>query len=316
MQASVRAFLSGIVDYAGLFPPARLPLPEALGNYLRYQAEPEQWMLGRFVCPAARLGELHALLKERSPDRSMAVSCLGRGGSEAAEFLTGLRADLELISVFTRDTKATVDVYETRLPVQTLGQAAALRELLFEAAQLLGSRSLTAYFEIALDEAWRSSISAASDGLKALARAGQGLRHGIKIRCGGAEAKDFPSADQIAGVIHICREGGIPLKATAGLHHPVRHHDVTLGVAMHGFVNVFGAGVLAYATPIDEGVVRAIIADERADHFRFDENGFGHLEHRASTPQIAEARRAFVTSFGSCSFDEPKDGVRKLGLLS
>jgi hypothetical protein len=40
-------------------------------------------------------------------------------------------------------------------------------------------------------------------------------RHRMKIRCGGQEPKDFPSGKQLAGIIHICRERGIQLKATA-----------------------------------------------------------------------------------------------------
>ena len=70
MLPSVRAFLSGIIDYAGLFPPARLPLDEAIWNYARYRTEQESWMLGRFVIPAASLGELDShvhLFSARSP---------------------------------------------------------------------------------------------------------------------------------------------------------------------------------------------------------------------------------------------------------
>ena len=57
MSATLRVLLGSIVDYAGLFPPARLPLDQAVRNYLRYRSEPESWMLGRFVLPAARLDE-------------------------------------------------------------------------------------------------------------------------------------------------------------------------------------------------------------------------------------------------------------------
>src|SRR5579871_4947635 len=58
MSASLRALLAGVIDYAGLFPPAKLPLDRAVRHYARYRTEPEGWMLGRFVCPASRLMEL------------------------------------------------------------------------------------------------------------------------------------------------------------------------------------------------------------------------------------------------------------------
>ena len=46
MNASLRALLTGVVDYAGLFPPARLPLDEAIRNYARYRQGSDAWMLG------------------------------------------------------------------------------------------------------------------------------------------------------------------------------------------------------------------------------------------------------------------------------
>src|SRR5947208_8081320 len=60
MLPSVRAFFTGILDYAGLFPPAQLPLDEAVRNYARYRTEPESWLLGRFVCPGNLLPNLNS----------------------------------------------------------------------------------------------------------------------------------------------------------------------------------------------------------------------------------------------------------------
>jgi len=55
---SLRALLANLVDYAGLYPPAGLPLPEVLENYETYLASPESWMLNRLVLPAAKLPEV------------------------------------------------------------------------------------------------------------------------------------------------------------------------------------------------------------------------------------------------------------------
>src|SRR5437667_3852352 len=99
MQASVRALCSGIIDYAGMFPPSKLPLDEALPNYLRYRGEAEGWMLGRFICPAARLGELVAFQKDIvALPTPLTVSALGRGGATTQDFLAGVRADLDDIA--------------------------------------------------------------------------------------------------------------------------------------------------------------------------------------------------------------------------
>ena len=62
MLASVKALLSSIVDYAGLFPPAKLSLPEAMATYAQDQMAAYHWMLGQFVLPASRLNEFVALL--------------------------------------------------------------------------------------------------------------------------------------------------------------------------------------------------------------------------------------------------------------
>lgn len=50
--------LEGLIDYAPLFPPASLPLPEAVEEDVRARASASAFVLGRFVCPASRLSEL------------------------------------------------------------------------------------------------------------------------------------------------------------------------------------------------------------------------------------------------------------------
>ena len=50
-----RILLEGLVDYAGLFAPAALAMPNAVRNYAHYRAAGAGWMLGRFICPAQSL---------------------------------------------------------------------------------------------------------------------------------------------------------------------------------------------------------------------------------------------------------------------
>jgi hypothetical protein len=50
--------MAGAVDYAGLFPPAQLPLADALAEYRRALAGADAWMLGRFIVPAVQLSVL------------------------------------------------------------------------------------------------------------------------------------------------------------------------------------------------------------------------------------------------------------------
>jgi hypothetical protein len=140
------------------------------------------------------------------------------------------------------------------------------------------------------------------------------FRPGFKLRCGGLHASSVPSSEDVAFVIIACRVCRVPLKFTAGLHHPMRHFDAGLKTHMHGFINVFGAGVLAHARHLNEDQVRAIIEDEDPQDFIFEDDGFRWKDWRATTEEIVAARRE-VVSFGSCNFDEPREDLRKLGWL-
>ena len=53
-----RALLGRLIDHAPLFPPASLPLEEALEDHRHARSSTESWMVARFVCPASRLDEI------------------------------------------------------------------------------------------------------------------------------------------------------------------------------------------------------------------------------------------------------------------
>lgn len=54
---SLEALLANLIDYAGLYPPAALPLADVAAKYDAYRASAYGWMLNRVVLPAARLRE-------------------------------------------------------------------------------------------------------------------------------------------------------------------------------------------------------------------------------------------------------------------
>jgi hypothetical protein len=58
MHDALRELLRGLIDYAGVYPPASLELPEAVSNYWTYRNGPYAWMLGRFVIPSARVADV------------------------------------------------------------------------------------------------------------------------------------------------------------------------------------------------------------------------------------------------------------------
>jgi hypothetical protein len=322
---SLRTLLDGILDYAGLFPPARLSLDQAIRNYASYRRGPESWMLGRFVCPASRLAELAPYRDELfSSGPPFAFAVLLRPTESADHFLVGLRTDLEAVAAFTKyqGDRVVVDMAEFRLPMST-PSADGVSELLEATGRIVAAQGppvVQLYAELPPGSDWRSPTAAVVAALAyhnactTPARL-RGSLAGFKLRCGGLEPAACPSPEQVAGTITACRDAGVLLKFTAGLHHPLRHFDPGVRTVAHGFLNVFTAGVLAHARGLGTADVRRIIEDEDAGHFAFDAQWLRWQDHRATTAEVAAARKSAVTSFGSCSFDEPRDGLRALGLL-
>ncbi len=307
MTASLRALLGGTIDYAGLFPPAHLSLDQAIGNYARYRECPDTWMLGRFVCPAARLAELAPFADLFQSGPPFAFSALGRGGNTLKELLAGLRADLAAVDSF-RDrhgAHVAVEVLEVRLP-------AGLHETSLREVGGAAPAGMQTFVEMPWGGDWRAALPRF---LERLRDPSFGGRAGIKLRCGGLEASAFPSAEQVAFAVSAALRAGVPFKATAGLHHPLRRFDSGLQATMHGFVNLFLAGALTrWRRDFGEEQARAVLEDEAPAHFSFDDDGASWRDQRASTAEIAAARQE-VLSFGSCSFDEPRDELRALGWL-
>ncbi|MBL8796553.1 MAG: hypothetical protein JNM56_21815, partial [Planctomycetia bacterium] len=119
MSASLRALMHGVIDYAGLFPPAVLPLDQAIRNYASYRKDPDSWMLGRFVCGIPHLPQLRPyteLFLDNAPFRFAAVADKRDTGGG---FNCGLFPDEHTIFCFEGNNKGlvTVEQYEARMPV-------------------------------------------------------------------------------------------------------------------------------------------------------------------------------------------------------
>ena len=311
--SQLKPLLANIIDYAGLFPPAKLPLDQAIRNYVSYLTATENWMLSRFIIPARQLPDLTAIADSSFPAKgSLVFSILGRGGHDQASFFEGLQLDLMEVNAFraAHGGRVKLDMFETRLPSISLSTPGAAKKIVKQVGDLLLENGLTPFFEAPFDENWQERAEVLIHSLKTN---GMG---GFKLRSGGVEAHMFPTTAQVAWAIATVRDNGVSLKATAGLHHPVRHYNESVQTKMHGFLNVFGAGVLAKIRGLPMQEIEAILSDEDPAHFRFDQDGF-HWQHlSASHEEIEQARRVSFLSFGSCSFDEPREDLNALGLLS
>jgi hypothetical protein len=315
MYASVRALLAQIVDYAGLFPPAKLPLEAALTNYLRERKEsPQRWMLGRFVCPASRLAELMSLAKRHPDAELLTVAALGQQAASASEVLPTLQTDLEAIESFRAgwEREDVIDVYEAALPKGT--NIAQLQSQLPHVPGALGEAKLAGFLEVPITTR-RDDIARLADTLHELQHTQPIGTLGMKLRCGGLMAEAFPGDADVAWFIDRTRRVRVPFKATAGLHHPRRHYDAALKVWHHGFLNVFTAGILSRTNSLTEADLVTILSDHELLSLRFEEDRLTWGNWSCSAAQIAEARTTGATTFGSCSFEEPCQDLIAMNLI-
>jgi hypothetical protein len=297
---SVRTLLHGIVDYAGLFPPAALDMADAVRSYAAYRAGGEAWMLGRFVLPVARIGEFERVASESLPD--------GQGESWRLSAILGgnVRGDSQAVRDFNE---------------RHGGAPPAARRAVIEAVELrVGSvdeieraggalpEGVEAYFEIPAVEDPRPLVYA-------VARAGGRA----KVRTGGVTRDAFPSVEQLARFLHACVKADVPFKATAGLHHaicadyPLTYEPDGETAPMFGFLNLFLAAALLLGGA-SMGDAQALLEEGNATAFRFDDAGVAWHGHRLGIAQLDAARERAV-SFGSCSFREPVDELQAIGLL-
>ena len=301
----LRALLANSVDYAGLFPPAKLALEPALHNYAQYIRDPDSWMLGAFILPVAEFAAAARGLSEFDRQHPLRISALGPKTDDTAAFLSSLAAAMQAIDSFraTFGDRASIEQFEMPLPAD------------FAAESLEGIR--TRVLDPGLNTFWEAPAAAAEGAIELIAnnnRENPGRKLGIKLRTGGVTAEAFPSSAQIAAALAAAGPRGVPIKFTAGLHHPVRRFHDSVQTRMHGFLNVLGEGVLALEHDWTEAQIVEVLEDEDAGSFSFSGGEFAWRESRVSTERI-RVHRQLVTSFGSCSFDEPREDLRALKLL-
>ena len=323
MTASLRTVLSRAIDYAGIYPPARLPLAEAAAEYARLRDEPAAWMLARFVCPATAVAELAATWPA-DDDRPLVVAAIGTSGESTEELRSRTEEDLAAIAAACAGSRRViVDQFEVKLPPALLADgdasavAAAVAGLLDMLSRGLPPSSLLAV-EAPVAGAPAAFVRTAIAGIAALNRAAAGAGRtpvALKVRCGGPVAAAIPTLGELAAVLAACRAHGVAIKATQGLHHPFRRRDHGLGADTHGFLNLMAAAALAGTAGSGPEEIAEVLGDADPGRFRFAEETLTWGTHRLTIADLAAGRRHGVLSFGSCSFAEPRDDLAALHLL-
>lgn len=296
-----RILLTALIDYAGLFPPAKLAMVDAVKKYAVHRASDKAWMLGRFIVPVARLTEFESVATEFLPhegDDPWPMSAL---------IGENLDADIDRIFEF---NQAHAEDHAAGLAVVDAIELRADGPRSVDRAMGVIPEQLAPYFELPHDSDLRGLITSL---------AGTDAR--AKIRCGGVTVDAFPSPEHLAEFLTLCHAADVAFKATAGLHHPARaEHALTYEAdaprgMMHGFLNVFLAAAFVRRANMTRDDAALMLREENAQEFRFGDETVSWRQYSVTAALLASVRESFAIGFGSCSFDEPIADLRSLALL-
>jgi hypothetical protein len=297
-SAPVRTLLADAIDYAGLFPPASLSMDAAARQYARSLRSPFAWALGRLAVPAARLPELRellavepALVEDRAP-----------------WFLAVILGD-----DFESDIARAREVarYSPRLRVSTIEARVAAGEVERRAGALRGAaedaRALP-FLEVPLSlDVHPVVVRLKASGVYA------------KARLGGVVPEAIPGTTEVLAFLDACVQERLGFKLTAGLHRAIRARRALTYerdgpvATMHGFLNVLVATCFLEAGHT-AAEVAGLLEETRADALRFDARAVSWNDLEAGAAAVGRAR-GLLESIGSCSFEEPLDDLRNLGLI-
>ncbi len=298
MERSLRILLDGVIDYAGLFPPAKLSMEPAVEEFLAYRDGPNAWLVSRFACNASHLVELAEELEKHPLSEPAPVTVIGTSSKDRHHWDTALALDIQNIAKFREMTRlsAIVEAYEIRLPDNHHTETClhALKAVKVEET----------FVEIPWADAMEEAVACIAESEFAFA----------KVRTGGADAAAFPSVAELAAFIQQCVQLDIPFKLTAGLHQPLPHFDKSTNAEQHGFLNVLVAAALTHVHDLSRREIEEILMVKNGPEFEFGANHLKWREFGATLEEIAGGRDLF-RSFGSCSVEEPLDGLDKAGFL-
>lgn len=297
--------LRELVDYAGLFPPAKLPLDRVVRNFAEYSRSDERWMLGRLIVrlddllPLSQIGPKYQLPQETA----WRLSCLlpnveANPLRSAAQVMQQFNQRHTLSNSF----RAVIDTVEVKVTSLTEAESVA-------AAIPAGVR---VFCELPFESA--ASLAPALPQIK-------NRTVGAKFRTGGVTADLIPDQEELLKALTACVSAGASFKATAGLHHAIRgeypltYEQNSECANMHGFLNLLTATLILCedATRL-QLALEALNETDRAvfsvadDHWRW--NGV-----RFSAQAVQHMRHQALISYGSCSFIEPVEELQSLGLL-
>jgi hypothetical protein len=311
---SLEALMSGTIDYAGIFPPGDLPLEEAINNYRKYLDDNDVWMLRSFVLPISKLKELEKHMKLFSEDKKIQLSLVVSKSKSTDEFKQICLQDLEKINSYLDKYKNIVHVSSLEIPLPPVDISIGVLE---SVSYLASSLNTKAFCEMTrpLSQDWIVNMKEVMKTIKEFNLNSPDHVIGYKLRSGGVKAELFPTAEQVAFVLSESINKGIPIKFTAGLHHPIRMYRNEVQTKMHGFLNIFIGYILQKHNGLDVKQIEEILCDVNGANFKLTDQEIKWKNYKADLKEIRNIRDNLLRSFGSCSFDEPREDLENLGIM-
>jgi hypothetical protein len=299
------------VDYAGLFPPAGLPLNEVVANYSNYLQSGERSMLGRLIVPALKLSEFETAAQDYLPTGNgtapWRISALIPPIEQRTELLETSKFDSAVDAIRSFNDRHR---NQNRVIVDALEVAAPTVKVIKATIQGL-PENVSSFVEI-------SDLSNPEPMIDFVSQALISKTISAKIRTGGITADLIPPPSDVARFISACARHDVGFKATAGLHHPIRaqyrltYEEDSPQAKLFGFLNVFFATMIAFEHGVSEDVLTEILSNEDASRFVFDDHKLSWDSLDVSAERVAVYRKRAIISFGSCSFVEPTTELQQL----
>lgn len=313
-HSSLSALMNEVIDYAGIFPPGDLQLEEAINNYRSYLDDNDSWMLRSFVLPISKLKDLEKHMALFSNEKKVNLSLVVNKSKDAKEFEEVCNRNSEELSKFLGKYKDIANVESLEVPIPPVNIS---KEILKKVSELVSTYKAKAFCEMTepLSPDWITSMGVTMDAIKEFNLENPDHQLGYKLRSGGVKAELFPSVEQVAATLIKSANDGIPIKFTAGLHHPVRMFRSEVGTRMHGFLNIFTAYIFQECYELDMEQVEAILSDENENNFEFSNGEIKWKNYKVDTKNINDIRNNLLFSFGSCSFDEPRQDLKNINIM-
>jgi hypothetical protein len=307
-----RALFHALFDDAAVFPPALVPLPQAVADHVARQGSSyagSGGLVGPLLLPSSAVEDF---LKLRRPQ--LAVAVIARPGT-----------DLGLVGDALARLHESPDVGVSDVGVSDVG----VSDVIVSGVEIGWSPAWHRVRALLAREGWGSSLSVEVPRGADLERALSDLQEHAddanpvqaKFRTGSTPDQPVPTPTEVANFIRACVDRDLGFKLTGGLHHAIStttavstttestsRPSTSAGVEdQFGFLNVIAATRWALAHGAEVPEMESLLSQR-------DPVPILDIITRMSAAD-ASVVRAFFTAYGCCAVMDPIGDLVALGLI-